>query len=131
MPFLLRIAEASELAGRTREAADTYARLLKERPEDLTVRKSLARLRSQLSGRDDQLRAKQHWQKIEGKYKAGSDPWMESRLEIIWCHIRLGETDDAKKLLTVTQLLYRNAGSPEIRQQFSLAARQLAEAAEK
>ena len=131
MPFLLRIAEASELAERPREAADTYARLLKEQPEDLSVRRSLARLRSQLSSRDDQLRAKQHWQKIEGKYKPGSDPWMESRLEIIQCHIRLGEIDEAKKLLTVTQLLYRNAGTPEIRQQFSQAARQLAEDAQK
>jgi TolA-binding protein len=131
MPFLLRIAEASELAGRTREAADTYAHLLKEQPDDLSVRKCLARLRSQLASRDDQLRAKRHWQKIEGRYKAGSDPWMESRLEIIRCHIRLGENDDANKLLTVTQLLYRNAGTPEIRQQFSLAARQLSEAAKK
>jgi len=131
LPFLLRIAQASELAGRTAEAADTFARLLKEQPEDLSVRRSLARLRSQLPGGADQLRAKQHWQKIEGRYKAGSDPWMESRLEIIRCHIRLGETGDAKKLMTVTQLLYRNAGTPEIRQQFSQAARQLAEITKK
>lgn len=126
VPFLLRIGEASELAGRISDAADTYTRLLNERPNDLAVRRRLARLRSSLPGRDNQQRAKEHWKKIESKYKAGTTDWMEARVETIRCHLRLGENDLAKKLLTVTQLLYRNAGTAEIRRQLAALAEQLA-----
>lgn len=126
VPFLLRIAEASELAGRMPDAADTYARLLKERPQDVSVRRHLARLWSASTSREDQTRAKGHWQKIGASYKDGSTPWLAARLEVIRCHIRLREKDQAKKLLTVTQLLYRNAGTQEIRKEFADLAKQLA-----
>ena len=125
VPFLLRIAEASELAGKLPEAADTYARLIRERPNDLAVRRSLARLRSTLPGKANQHRAKEHWKKIEAKHKAGSNEWMEARVEIIRCHAQLGEDELAKKLLTVTQLLYRKSGTVETRQRLAAVAKQL------
>ena len=125
VPFLLRIAEASELAGKLPQAADTYARLIRERPNDLAVRRNLARLRSTLPGKANQQRAKEHWKKIEAKYKAGSNEWMEARVEIIRCHVQLGEDELAKKLLTVTQLLYRKSGTVETRQRLAAVAKQL------
>ena len=125
VPFLLRIAEASELAGKLPQAADTYARLIRERPNDLAVRRNLARLRSTLPGQANQQRAKEHWKKIEAKYKAGSNDWMEARVEIIRCHVQLGEDELAKKLLTVTQLLYRKSGTAETRQRLAAVAKQL------
>ena len=126
LPFLQRIGEASELAGRIPEAADTYARLLRERPDDDSIRLILARLRSSLPDRSDQEQAKGLWQAIEAKLKAGSDQWLMARLEIIRCHIRLEETDRAGKLFTVTQLLYRNAGTPDIRRQYAEVGKQFA-----
>ena len=125
VPFFLRIAEASELAGKLPEAADTYSRLIRERPNDLAVRRSLARIRSTLPGKANQQRAKEHWKKIEARYKAGTNEWMEARVEIIRCHVQLGEDDLAKKLLTVTQLLYRNSGTAETRQRLASIVKQL------
>ncbi|MFP6765038.1 MAG: tetratricopeptide repeat protein, partial [Planctomycetaceae bacterium] len=131
IPFLLRIGEASELAGRITEAAETYARLLRERPDSDSIRLNLARLRSSLPGRLDQEQATALWQTIESKNKAGSDQWLLARLEVIRCHIRLGETGIAGKLLTVTQLLYRNAGTPDIRRRYMEVEQQLAAAVRK
>nr|MBC8290320.1 hypothetical protein [Planctomycetota bacterium] len=91
------------------------------------MKSSLARLRSSLPGRLDQQRAKEHWKKIEAKYKAGSNEWMEARVEIIHCHVQLGEDDLAKKLLTVTRLLYRKSGTPETRQRLAAVAKQIQE----
>ncbi len=111
-------AEAYIAIGNLPEAAEIYESLIQKSPRnERLIRKVIAVLMKRGKA-EDVLKARKWWTRVESLHAAGSEEWIESRLEIAKLDHCLGKTDDARKLLGVTLALYPKLGSPELKQHF-------------
>lgn len=70
--------------------------------------------------------ARQTWRRIEVLTPAGSEEWLAARAAVIELCVRLGEKQEATKLLQVTRLLYPEPPTAALRERFRTLERQLA-----
>ena len=107
------------------DAIELLKKVLKQSPKDQSVLKQLAHAWEGTGKTPSLTQAVGIWKRIESMNKPGSAAWCESRYHVARLSLKLGQTDEAKKLLTVTRLLYPKLGSPEIRDRFSELSKQL------
>lgn len=116
IPLRLALADAHEQSGMTGSAAREFAVVAAAQPDDDELQRRLARLQLASGERELIAKAKLIWRAIENRSKAGSHDWMEARRRVIECCVALDETDEAAKLLRITNLLYPDSGSAETRE---------------
>jgi hypothetical protein len=121
----LVLAEANLAGGHTGAAADRYEAALAERPNDRAL---LAQAAAALLDSGDPAavkRARDYWRRLEKLETAGGESWLKARLKVIESDLALGDTAAAKKLLTVTRLLYPKLGGGDIKAGYDAAQHQL------
>lgn len=105
-------------AGRIDETSRYFERLATERPRDATVVVEHARF---LASRDDRASleaALAKWRLLERGTKPPAALWFEAKLEIARLHERLGNRQQAAKIVTVTQALHPELGGPARKVEF-------------
>jgi tetratricopeptide (TPR) repeat protein len=122
------IASAYEMTDQPRQAVETLNRMLARRPKDVVMRRRVAELLMQTGEPADISAAQVQFRKLEGTLKAGSDEWMDARMHVIETAIQLKDFEAARKLLKVTQLLYPNPNSADLKHRLNEASTALASA---
>ena len=122
------IAAAFEMTGQPRLAVQTLNRMLTHRPKDVAMRRRIAELLLQTGEPSDISAAQVQFRKLEGILKAGSDEWMDARIRVIETAIQLKDFEAARKLLKVTQLLYPNPNTDDLKRRLNEASTALASA---
>ena len=62
---------------------------------------------------------------MESQVKPGSLEWLEMRYQVARLCWRLGQTEECRKLLGVTRLLYPQLGDAELRTQYEQLQRKV------
>ncbi len=111
-------AKALVEAGRDEEALAAYRALSAAYPRDGVIQEAYAQL---LLGRDDRQSletALAKWRELEKKSRSGSPRWFRAKYSIVWLHYRLGNKQQAAKIITLLQLLHPELGGPEMKARF-------------
>ncbi|HEX6985753.1 MAG TPA: hypothetical protein VF170_10260, partial [Planctomycetaceae bacterium] len=119
------LARANLADGRSAVALDRFEAALAERPNDKAL---LAQAATALlaSGDPEAVRqARDYGRRLEGLEPPGSEAWLRARLRVIEAHVALGETAEARKLLTVTRLLHPRLGGGETKAAYDALQRRL------
>ncbi len=106
------LAQAYEATEHQVEAIRQYDALVRRHPDRAEFRRELASLLMRCGSSDCLHRAHGHWSKLEAAAKQGTPEWFTARKEIVACLVGTGKTDEAAKLLRVTELLYPEFGGP-------------------
>ena len=122
------IAAAFEMTDQPRLAVQTLNRMLANRPKDVAMRRRVAELLLQTGAPSDISAAQVQFRKLEGTLKAGSDECMDARIHVIETAIQLKDFEAARKLLKVTQLLYPNPSTDDLKRRLNEASTALASA---
>jgi len=120
------VASAYEMTGQPSLAIETLSRILSKQPKDVAMRRRVAELLLTTQKPTDIAAAQLQFRKLESSLKAGSPDWMDARIHVIESAILLKNFDDAKKLLKVTQLLYPNPGTDNLKRRLKEASTTLA-----
>lgn len=111
-------AQAYLATNQTEEALAIYNQMLAAQPKDFGLRERIANLLAESDDQQALRKAKQLWRAMESQSKPGSLPWLKRRYQVARCSWKLGEGDEAKKLLGVTALLYPQLGNAELKAQY-------------
>lgn len=120
-------ARALVAAGRRAAASAAYDDLVAQLPGDAAVHEEYAELLADGQSAPDHRKALRIYHEIERRTKPGGSRWMRSRLARIGLFNRLGEADQAKKLLRLTAAVYPDLGGPDFRPHFESMAKELGE----
>lgn len=112
------LAEALAKSGNKADAIAEYRKLVAANPRDRGVYTGLARLLSEQADKPSQAEALTMWRKIDTGSKDGSDEWFEAKYEIARLQHRLGDSDQAKRIITLLRLTHPDLGGPRRKQAF-------------
>ncbi len=118
-------ARALDDVGETAEAVRLYAELVKRYPDDPAIQEEYAAL---LAGRSDTVSleaALRQWREVERRAKPGSPLWFRAKYATADLHRRLGRPDQARKILSLVEILHPTMGGPPMRKRFESLRRQL------
>jgi outer membrane protein assembly factor BamD (BamD/ComL family) len=101
------------------KAITTYESLLKRTPNDPSLLQAIAELLIISKSREQLLKAKSYWRKLESLRKPGSRKWFEARYWVAQACFDLKQYDECRKLTGVTRLLYPKLGGEEMREKFT------------
>ena len=122
------VASAFEMTGQSSRSIETLNRMLKKQPKDTVMRRRIAELLLTTNDQTDIAAAQLHFRKLESSLKAGSSEWMDARIHVIEAAILLKKFEEARKLLKVTQLLYPNPSTDDLKRRLKEASTTLASA---
>ncbi|RMF87228.1 MAG: hypothetical protein D6741_20815, partial [Planctomycetota bacterium] len=122
------VAEALAAAGRESEAVERYRRLAEAQPNNPDVLESYATLLARRSDRPSLERALALWRQIERRSREASPRWYRAKAAIVSLHLRLGNREQARKILDLLELLHPDLGGPPTAETFRALERQAAAA---
>jgi tetratricopeptide (TPR) repeat protein len=105
-------------AGRTDEALAMVASLAKVYPRDGGIQENHARLLSTRRDRPSLEAALAKWRELERKSKQGTARWFRAKYAVAELHVRLGNSAQAVKIITLLQVLHPDLGGPEMKPRF-------------
>lgn len=105
-------------AGQSAQASEYYERLSAAHPRDAAILAEHARFLSQRNDRVSWEAALAKWRLLERGTRAPEVRWFEAKYELALLHLRLGNPDQAAKIVTVTQALHPELGGPEWKTKF-------------
>ncbi|MCA9068764.1 MAG: hypothetical protein KDA84_07565, partial [Planctomycetaceae bacterium] len=111
-------AQAYLATNQPNKALVLFNQMLASQPKDTALRTQVAMLLADTEDREALLKAKQLWRTLESQSKPGSLPWLKQRYQVARCSWKLGEREEARKLLGVTKLLYPQLGNAELKAQY-------------
>lgn len=106
-------AEAHLEAGRITPAIEIYEQLLKRAPDNLAALLRLSELYEQCNNRSCKERHYQLWQTRVRREKQGSPEWLAARLKLADLALQTERTDEARKIVQMTELLYMHIATRE------------------
>jgi tetratricopeptide (TPR) repeat protein len=118
-------AQAFAAVGQIDDAIKVYEELLQASPSNRELLRTTAELLLRSPSKEALSRAKQTWRRLEAREKPGSPAWLEARYQVAASTLALGQTDECRKLVGVTRLLYPDLGNPELKQRYEQLAAQL------
>jgi hypothetical protein len=107
------------VTGRPNDALSVYGPLLEQFPRDRRLLRGAAELLGELGSPAQRERAKTYWRRLESLEKTGSVPWLEARYQVAAVTLQLGQSDECRKLIQVTRLLYPELGNEDLRRRFA------------
>jgi len=93
-------------SGQIAKAAEIYAREIQAAGRDAARLHEIARQLSEFEHRECQSLARTCWRRLESQSKPGTSDWLVARLGVISTSLNLKETADARKLISLTRVLY-------------------------
>lgn len=118
-------------SGQIQKAVELYRRMSDEAPKDAARQREIALLLEASDQRECRVLALDCWRRAESLTKQGTPEWLTARLGVIAGHVHLGRTDEARKLLVLTRLLYPELGGQELKSRFTEVERRLEPSATK
>ncbi len=117
---LLDYAHAQALAdaGRADEAVGAFARLAQRYPRDAEIQEAYARLLSERADRGSLEKALECWRGLERHLPEAGPGWFRAKYAIAELHFRLGDPQQAARIIRLLELLHPELGGPELRTQF-------------
>lgn len=112
-------------SGQITKAVEVYDGLAAADAKDASRQREIAILLSEFEPKECAVLARQCWRRVESLTKQGSAEWLTARLGVIDMSIRLNERPEARKLLSVTTLLYPELGGPDLKARFKAAQQKL------
>ncbi len=111
-------AAALRSAGRTAEALRAYEQLAETYPEDGDVQQARAELLQNTTDPATLRQALKLWREIESKSRPGGERWFTARYAQAEALYRLGEKEQAAKLVRLTAVLHPELGGAVLRAKF-------------
>jgi tetratricopeptide (TPR) repeat protein len=111
-------AAALAATGKTDAARRAYDRLAKKYPRDGAIQQARAELMTRTNDPAALRAALAQWREIESKSRRGGERWFEARYAQAEAYFRLGEKEQAAKLVKLTQVLHPALGRPALKAQF-------------
>jgi hypothetical protein len=105
-------------SGQTPKALELYGKLATETSKDAKRQREIAILFKDSDQPDCQSLARQCWRRVEALSKQGTPEWLTARLGVIESNVRLHQSDEARKLMKITRLLYPELGGSELKPRF-------------
>ena len=93
--------------------------------KDVEVQRAIAVQLSDTNDNDGLSLAQQCWRRVESLSPPGSPEWMTARLGALRATVKLKQTEEARKLLQVTKILYPDLGGEPFAGQFEALERDL------
>jgi len=117
---LLEFARARALAdaGRSDEAVSALARLAERYPRDAEIQEVYARMLSERADRGSLEKALDCWRRLEAHLPEAAPGWFRAKYAIAELHYRLGNPQQAARMIRLIELLHPELGGPELRTQF-------------
>ncbi len=119
-------AEAYLATNRLDDALKLYDQMLADQPKSKGLRLRVAGLLEETGEHNCLVKAKSLWRSLEAQEKPGTASWLERRYRVARCCWELGETDECRKLLGVTKLLYPKLGNAELRSKYGELEKEIA-----
>jgi tetratricopeptide (TPR) repeat protein len=113
-------------AGQRDEAAEQMAAIVQEDPSLVTIAE-YARLLSDSTKERDWSHGLELWRTVERGAKVGSQAWFEAKLQLAQLHARLGNDEQARKILRLTELLHPELGGSASKAKFEALRQRLSE----
>ncbi len=111
-------AEAFAHSGQTTKAVALYEQLVAEMPENRKYVNRLSSLLEQCNNQKHWEKAYELWKNQVRKEKQGTESWLEARYHLAVACINLNRSDEARKIVEVTLLLYPNIGSKDLQNRY-------------
>ncbi|NOX56972.1 MAG: hypothetical protein GXP27_21535 [Planctomycetes bacterium] len=111
-------AQGFAATGDLRSAIELYEQLLRRRPKDTPLLRTLATLCLQCATTECLEKAKTYWRLLENRALPGSPDWMQSRYHVAECCFKLRQFELCRKLLSVARLLYGLPKDKTLRRKF-------------
>jgi len=105
-------------AGRTAEARAAYRELAGAYPRDGEIQEAYAELLLAADDRASLEQALEKWRDLEQKSPARSPRWFRAKYALALLHYRLGNPEQAAKIITLLKVLHPGLGGPEMRAKF-------------
>jgi len=109
---------ALTLAGRRDEALRTYAELIAAYPQSGDYREARARLLMDTSDAAELREALGAWRDIQRKSHRGSARWFRARLATAEALLRVGNKEEAARIVRLTRVLYPELGGEATKKDF-------------
>ena len=119
------LARAYLASGQITKALEIYERQALAAPKDAKRQKEIATLLGDFEPRECAMLSKQCWRRVESLTKQGSSEWLAARLGVITTAVQLNETTEARKLLSLTRLLYPELGGADLKARFEAVEQNL------
>jgi len=116
-------AQALADAGRTDEATAAFARLAERYPRDAEIQQSYAELLSQRADRGSLEKALACWRNLAAHLPEATPAWFRAKYAIAELHLRLGDPQQAARIVQLLKLLHPELGGPESRSRFEALLR--------
>jgi tetratricopeptide (TPR) repeat protein len=105
-------------AGRTADALAAYEQLAQKRPDDGAIQEELAAMLALADDRRSVERALSLWRTIEKRSPEATPRWFRAKYTVALLHYRLGNPEQARKIITLIQLLHPDLGGPKLKADF-------------
>lgn len=111
-------ARALRDAGRTADALAAYEQLAQKYPDDGAIQEELASMLMVANDRRSVERALALWRTIEKRSPPASPRWFRAKYSIAMLHYRLRNPEQARKIITLLQVLHPELGGPKMKADF-------------
>lgn len=111
-------ARALRDAGRTADALAAYEQLAQKYPDDGAVQEELAGMLTLANDRRSVERALGLWRTIEKRSPAATPRWFRAKYSVALLHYRLGNPEQARKIIALVQLLHPEMGGTKQKADF-------------
>ena len=105
-------------AGRQQEAGSIFKQLVEAYPDDGQMQEEYAEWLLTEGSRSSVEAAQAKWREIERRSPPGSDRWFRAKYALASAQHRLGNSEQAVKIITVTQVLHPELGGPVMKARF-------------
>ncbi len=112
--------EAQMLAdsGQAAEAVHRFAELSRQHPRDGQIQEQYALLLSSAGNKPSLETALIKWRELEQRSQAATPRWFRAKYYLALTHEKLGNKQQAAKIITLTQVLHPDLGGPELKPRF-------------
>lgn len=111
-------AQALADAGRTDDAQEAFRWLANTYPRDGEIQEAYAQLLATRRDRPSLELALARWRDLEEKSKTQTPRWFRAKYHVAELHYRLGNPEQATKIITLLQVLHPELGGPELKARF-------------
>lgn len=114
------LARAAALADADRrdDALRAYGALVGKNPRDAAIRRSYAELLGKGEDRAELLEALQQWRALEPLVPENSPAWWRAKFELARTHYRLGNSQQAARIIVLLRVLHPELGGQEMKRRF-------------
>jgi len=105
-------------AGRIDQALQAYEYLSKAYPRDGQIQEAYARLSSRREDGPSLEAALSKWRSVAKKSQPGSDRWFRAKYEVASLQLRLGNREQAARIITLLEVLHPQLGGAKMKGEF-------------